>query len=157
MFHFKLSNCLKRRARGITAALDCHSRTRCLFSADVLEIVRFSNLHRSKGWHTTEQKCSKHTVASELADWQTEPILIVNRSLLRRDSWRKPGNAWKCMNGKWQSGFWGGLWLLCRWWVWCVKSCHTKRSRSTLTVNFPGVFLNTKSTSLPDQSRGQEA
>lgn len=37
----------------------------------------------------------------------------------------------------------------------CVKACHTKPSRSTLSVNFPGCFLNTESASLPGQRHSQ--
>lgn len=37
----------------------------------------------------------------------------------------------------------------------CVKACHTKAGRSTLSVNFPGCFLNTESASLPNQRHRQ--
>lgn len=37
----------------------------------------------------------------------------------------------------------------------CVKACHTKPRRSTLSVNFPGCFLNTESASLPGQRHSQ--
>lgn len=62
-------------------------------------------------WHKAGQRQPDHTVASQLVVWQTTDILFADAGSFDTGGWKKPKYAWKCLNGKWQSGFQGGLWL----------------------------------------------
>lgn len=107
-------------------------------------------------WHTTGQKWNKHTVAFIPCSLTNKTVLNCQHGLLfflRQDAegrQRMHGNAWM-ESGRVDSREVCGCFAADG----CVKACHTKPSRSTLSVNFPGCFLNTESASLPGQRHSQ--